>query len=92
METEVKPDKTEMPYQIKQGLGQLWDMREHVRELRKIQTALGYDQFGSEKDIKHLLFVASQLALECIDRVCRDGEVAVREQWSSQRSSEDAKF
>jgi hypothetical protein len=88
METEVKPEKTEMPYQIKWGLGELWEMREHIRGLRRIQTALGYGQFGSEQDINRLRFFASQIALECIDRVCHDAEKDVRKQFTSPGSDE----
>jgi hypothetical protein len=40
-EETVKTEKTELPSHIKRGLNELWDLRENIHELRKIQTAVG---------------------------------------------------
>jgi hypothetical protein len=88
---DTQTNTTEIPYQIKWGLGELFDMRQNISELRRIQTAVGYGMFGNEKDIKHLRFIASQVALECIERVCRETSEAVKERFSKP-SSEEALF
>jgi hypothetical protein len=81
--------KVEIPYTIKRGLDELWQMEQDICELRRIQTAVGYGQFGDEKQIKHLRYIASQLALESIERVCRETCEDARKRYTSQTGSEE---
>jgi hypothetical protein len=89
MEAQVK---IQIPYAIKWGLDELYQTEQDIRELRKIQTAVGYGQFGSEKDIAHLRYIASQIALESIERVCRETREDVRERFTTKTSSEEVEF
>ena len=81
MDTNVK---VEIPYRLKQGLGELWQMEQDIRALRDIQFDISHGMFGDEKQIDRLRFVASQIALECIERACRDACASLRKEYTSQ--------
>ena len=88
----VKVEKSEIPYAIKRGLDELWLIEQDIGALRDIQTTVGYGMFGDEKQIARLRFVASQVALECIQRACRSTREDVRERYTTRlalKSNED---
>jgi hypothetical protein len=91
MNEQLKTKKTEIPYQLKQELGALSQMAEEIRDLRRVQTFIG-DGVFKEKDIKHLRYIASQFALESVERVCREAYQAVNEGYTPQPSSEELPF
>ena len=84
--------KSEIPYTIKRGLDELWQLEQDIRALRDIQTTVGYGMFGDEKQIERLRFVASQIALECIQRACRNTCQDVRERYTSQTGPEEQRL
>jgi hypothetical protein len=81
--------KSEIPYTIKRGLDELWQMKEDIHILREIQTDIAYGMFGDAKQIDRLRFAASQIALECIERACRDTCEFVKKRHTSQAGSEE---
>jgi hypothetical protein len=91
MEAQVKTAKTEIPHSIERGLDELWELEwEVIRPLRTIQHSVSCGLFGTEKDIKRLRYLASQVALECLERVCRETCEDVKERFTSMTGSTDA--
>jgi hypothetical protein len=92
MDVKAQTEKVEIPWQVRRDLSDLNQLEMDIHELRTIQTSLGHGMFGDEKDIRHLHFIASQIALESIERVCRDTAKWLKGRYTEKTSSEDIPF